>query len=105
MDGLFFGYIDPRKAAAPLLIVGFVLLSLSIYMIWQGFLKIFTQSGLPFRSAATKLTGVVTSLTMVVMALQSMGELTFRDLVVIVPLSLVAYFYLSYSRQNVSRRV
>lgn len=105
MDGLFFGFIDPRKAAAPLLIVGFVLLSLSIYMTWQGFLKIFTQAGLPFRSAATKLTGVTTSLTVIVVALQSMGELTFRDLAVIMPLSLVAYFYLAYGRQNISRRV
>lgn len=104
LDALFFGFIDPRKASSPLLIVGFIMLSLTIYMCWRGFLRLFYRAGLPFRSIATKTTSLMTLLTVVVIGLQSMGELTFRDLAAIIPLSLVAYFYLTYGRQNTARR-
>jgi hypothetical protein len=50
------------------------------------------------RRAAMISGGIIAGL----MALQSIGQLTFRDLFVLVPLISIAYFYISYNQQTVA---
>ncbi len=98
LDGVFFTRTDPHKVASVTLIIGFLLLTLTLYLCIKRVLAFAKLYGLPFsrheRRIALFGTGVICGL----IGLQSMGELTLRDLLVVGPLAVMLYLYLSYGR-------
>jgi hypothetical protein len=98
-DILLFGATDPRSTPSFILIVGFLLLSATIYYLLDGILAFLRLYGLAPRNRKR----VLRTGTMVVcgiLALQSMGQLSLRDLLILAPLTFLAYFYLAYSRDS-----
>lgn len=96
-DMLLFGTTDPRSTLSFMLIVGFLLLSATIYYLLDGVLAFLRLYGL----APANRKRVLRTATMVVcgiLALQSMGQLSLRDLMIAAPLVLLGYFYLAYSK-------
>ena len=99
-DLLFFGIVSPRDAASPLLFVGFILLGLSSGIVWYGLLRLSRiMVGLPKRGIR-RLTLGLTLTTVVLLALQSIGQLTVRDGFVILVLLGIFWFYSSYYRRK-----
>lgn len=97
-DSLFFGMTNPRRVASSLLIVGFLLFSLSLYYLFGGLLAAARLYGLSFGRHRRRLALFVTGGTAGLVALQSIGELSFRDILVLGLISLVLYIYLGYGR-------
>ena len=98
VDSLFFGLTDPARAPSALFIVAFLLIALSLYVLYRGVLDlidIYTGKRHHHRIAAS-LTAVTASL----LALQSIGQLSARDLAVAVPLIAISYFYFSYNKRQ-----
>jgi hypothetical protein len=98
-DGLFFGVIDPEKAASGLFIVAFLLLVLSFYVLLLGICDIGTRYGLRVKHrkrVALTVTAVIAGL----LALQSIGQLSAHDLAVVLPLVALGYFYFSYNKRQ-----
>lgn len=98
-DILLFGATDPRSALSFMLIVGFLLLSATIYYLLDGLLAFLRLYGL----APGNRKRVLRLSTMVVcgvLALQSMGQLSPRDLLILAPLAFLAYFYLAHSKDS-----
>lgn len=97
-DVLFFVLTNPKTVAAPLLVVGFLLLTATIYILLKAGLWLGGLYGLPLGGHRQRLalfgTGVIGGL----LALQSIGELTGRDVLVLLPLAVLLYVYLSYGR-------
>jgi hypothetical protein len=96
-DGLFFGLTNPAQVVSMGLMVGFLLAAASLYYLCGVCLaagKLYGLSlGRPRRVAAFA-AGISAGL----LALQSIGELSVRDLLVLTPLVLVLYIYLGYGR-------
>ena len=95
IDVLFFSATNARTVASIFLVAGLILLIATIYYLIYGLLslarfyelKIYNQKRL-----AGSLTGVCGAL----LPLQSLGELSLRDVLVILPIGLIAYLYVSY---------
>jgi hypothetical protein len=95
-DCVFFSSISASAVAPSVLIVGFVLLLLTCYVMLYGLLSIARLYGFPIRykqRLAVYLSGVVG----LIMALQSIGELTPRDILVLLPLATLGYIYAVYT--------
>lgn len=93
---VFFGLTNAATVASWLLMVGFLLATLNLYALFYLLAMIVRLYGvrLERRKAALHATLLVGS----VIALQSAGQLTHRDMLVILPLVAMAYFYRSYAK-------
>jgi len=95
VDGLLFGVTDPATAPSVVLIGGFLLLCITLYYLLDGVLMLSKLYGLPVRHKKR----VLRTLTLLiggVVALQSIGQLSSRDVVVLTPLTVLLYLYVAY---------
>jgi NhaP-type Na+/H+ or K+/H+ antiporter len=95
-DVIFFSSINASQIAPFVLIIGFALLLLTCYIFIYVLLSIARLYGLPIRykqRLALYLSGVIG----LVVALQSIGELTPRDILVLLPLATLGYMYAVYT--------
>jgi len=96
-DVSFFSVIDPRKENVFILVVACVLVGVSVYaacrvVVWL-LAKAFAISSAAQKRVAISVTVAVTFLVL----MQSIGQLGPRDILAVVPLALVAYFYMAYA--------
>lgn len=99
IDILFFGFTNPTNVASWLLIVGFGLVVATLYVSLRLALSIGGVYNPWFqrqRRPVAYLTGVLAAM----LALQSIGQLSLRDSVVLLVLSAVLAVYYGYSRKN-----
>ena len=96
-DMLLFGLTDPAETPSFMLIIGFLLLSATLYYVFDGVFSFMRLYGLParhrrrlLRAAALLASGLV--------ALQSMGQLSLKDILILTPLTGLMYFYIAYSK-------
>lgn len=96
-DALVFGLINPRETVSFMLIVGYVLLCASLYYLFDGILSLGKLYGVPLthkkrflRTAIILVSGII--------AFQSIGQLSPRDILVLAPLSVLLYMYIAYAR-------
>lgn len=99
-DSLFFTTTNPNKVASSVLIVGFVLVALSIYGLLRLALAAATFYGLPLQNRGRRVALLVGISIAIAVALQSLGELTVRDVVVLILLTGLIYVYTSYGRDQ-----
>ncbi|HSX45902.1 MAG TPA: hypothetical protein VLG27_02745 [Candidatus Saccharimonadia bacterium] len=95
MDAAVFGASDAQKVPSLMLAVGFVLFLATIYHVFYGIMSIARFYGFRLKRQnrfALYFTGVAGVLA----ALQSIGELSGRDIAVMVPLAAIGYLYSSY---------
>lgn len=100
VDSIFFSAINPAKAYALVVIVGFGLLVLTIYAVIDLLLLLVVRI-VPLSDLLRK--RILTSGTMLLgllIAMQSIGQLTVKDMFALVPLVLVLGFYLSYQTKQ-----
>jgi len=96
LDIAFFTKTNASQVAPIVLIIGFVLLVLTCYELLYGLLSVARLYGLPIRykqRLALYLSGVAG----LILALQSIGELTPRDVLVLLPLATLGYIYGVYA--------
>jgi hypothetical protein len=96
-DGLIFGGMNPDTSHSFMLIVGFLLFSASVYYVLDGLLTLPGLYGLRIRHKR-RLVVSLTTLSAGLMALQSIGQLSLRDLLVLSPLALLSYIYISRAK-------
>lgn len=93
-DLLLFGTTDPGTVPSYLLIVGFILMSATLYYLLDGLLALARLYGFPIRRRRRVLRALALSLSGV-LALQSIGQLSVKDVLILAPLTALAYFYLT----------
>jgi hypothetical protein len=100
---LFFSLTGPRTMPSIILIAGFVVLAATIYSVLKLLLLV---SGLQRRLRPSHMRGIViagTALPVLLLALQSIGQLTVRDFLAMSGLFVVGMFYVSrFSRRAAS---
>ncbi|HET8992013.1 MAG TPA: hypothetical protein VFN31_03210 [Candidatus Saccharimonadales bacterium] len=96
IDFLFFGSINSTKVAPFMLIVGLIVLVMNIYFLVYGVISLIRLYGI-----AVKRKGRISLYSSIflgiLIALQSIGELSGRDLIVIVMLAVASYAYITYA--------
>jgi hypothetical protein len=100
---LFFGFLSPN-ANSFVIIPAFILVTVNLFIFLNLFMHFFVRV-VPLKEKVKKRIVIVlaTSLSIIV-ALQSIGQLTVRDVVTIVPLVGLLYFYLSYAESRSPKR-
>lgn len=95
-DVLFFGVTNPTNVPSYMLIVGFVLLMTTFYYLVLGMFRLGKWYGLDFSKKQVRLARIITTITAVIVALQTTGQLSHREIFVLMPLAILAYAYMSY---------
>ncbi|HXR50150.1 MAG TPA: hypothetical protein VN778_03945 [Verrucomicrobiae bacterium] len=93
VDSLFFGLTSPQKVASWLLVVGVLLFLTSLYYFLLAGLTVARWYGLPTGKRPRRLAKVLVGTTGFLVALQSIGELSSRDVLVLLPLGVIVYLY------------
>jgi hypothetical protein len=95
-DGLFFSLINPNSVYSFVIVIGFLLLALTIYALID-FLLVLAERIVPFSLHTKKRIAFASTLVLsLLVAMQSIGQLTSKDILAMVPLVIVLSFYLSY---------
>ena len=96
VDVIFFGGFNPNDSSF-LVIIGCALLALTIYLLVAGLTNFFAL-GLPLQGATKQRLKIFLTLLIVFFILmQSIGQLSLRDALAVLPLAVVAYLYVSYN--------
>lgn len=99
-----FGLTDPLNSQVIVIIGGFLLVSLDI-VITTTLLVAYTTRIMPrIRSHAKRISISVAGFLIILLALSSIGQLTWRDVLAVVAIGALAYFYSVYFRIGVRRR-
>jgi hypothetical protein len=102
LDGAFFTTTNPGKVAPVTLMIGFLLLALTLYLLLGRALAVCGFYGLSLGRHRQRLAVFCTAGLGGLLALQSMGELNSRDMLVLLPLAVILYVYVSYGRARAS---
>jgi hypothetical protein len=95
-DGVFFSLINPVSVYSFVLVVGFALLALTMYALIDFFLAL-VERVVPFSSHTKKRIALASTLVLsLLIAMQSIGQLTSKDVLATIPLVIVLSFYFSY---------
>ncbi|MEO7364062.1 MAG: hypothetical protein ABIV43_00970 [Candidatus Saccharimonadales bacterium] len=97
-DLAFFNLTNPQTAPSALLIVGCLLLSVTVYGAIRLTLAAATVYGLPLLDQGRREARLLGGLIGLMIALQTLGELTLRDVVVLTLLGSIGYLYTTYGR-------
>lgn len=100
LDGGFFTLTNPSNVDSAVLFAGFLLLSLTSYLLITRLCAWSRLYGFQFDGHSRRIALFGTGIIVGLMALQSLGELTTRDMIVALPLGIITYAYLSYGRNK-----
>lgn len=103
VDCLFFGFFAPQSSAF-IVIPALLLVILNIYVLVKVLLYVVGRFVTLKTQVARRITVILTGSVSILLALQSIGQLTLRDVLTLIPLMTVLYFYLSYTRRSSAER-
>ncbi|MGH7234386.1 MAG: hypothetical protein ACREF7_02990 [Candidatus Saccharimonadales bacterium] len=99
-DVLFFAFSDPSRMPLPVLIIGWLLVALSTYLLFSYGSRLFRKYGLikqERRISIIALSGFIYLL----LVLQAVGQLSLRDIAALVPLAIIGYLYFRRAKTQV----
>jgi hypothetical protein len=99
IDLLFFGNTNTNKDPSFIVIIGFILLMMTIYLVVFAIISFLKLYGLPVKNKK-RIAIYISALFAVLTALQSIGELTSKDVLVLLPIAVIGYLYVGYTKPN-----
>jgi len=95
---------DPVKSSATLVIVGFMVAALNMLLVVSLLVRLGAFFVPSLRSYRRRLSALVWAVSTLMLALCSVGQLTLWDMVVVVAVGFLGYFYSLYFRPPLSRK-
>ena len=95
LDGLFYGISNPNSVNLVVLMFGVLLLALNIYIFSLYLLLGSKRFGFQVKNA-NKFSLILTLVISLIVGLETMGQLSLKDVVVAGIFGLLVYFYLAY---------
>lgn len=99
MNIICFGLLNPMEGPSVIFFVGFFVLALDCFVLIYLLIRLLQRLFSHPRQPAGRLSGIFTGIIMVLLALQSVGQLGIKDVVAVVLVCAIAYFYLSRYRR------
>jgi hypothetical protein len=97
---IIFGYTRPLNSASWVIILGFLTLGVDIWLSTSLLLRFFSLLLPRLSQRRTRLTVAITSFELMVLALLSVGQQNWRDIMVVTIVWAVGYIYLTYVRSS-----
>lgn len=95
---VLFSVTDPLKSSVLVIITGFLVISVDIVVLTYLVLRML-GTVIPYvRTRLRRLSAVFAGFGIVLLALSSIGQLTWRDVLAVLAVAAVAYFYSMYFR-------
>lgn len=94
-DTAFFGLVDPAKGSLLTVVAGCCLLAITAYMVCSVVAGLVSLSLTLPASARQRLAVLMTLVIVICLMMQSVGQLTIKDVLAILPLAVVSYCYLA----------
>jgi hypothetical protein len=104
-DFVFFSFTNPATVPSFVLILGFLLFILSLYAVVRILLNGLCIYVPGLRRTRGRLAVFIAGIVSALLALQSIGQLSTRDAIVIVPIAIVVYVYFTYARTKMRPQV
>lgn len=98
-DCLVFGLVDPASANAIWLIAGYVLLGLTILALASALAQLTRAYGTMPYMLSRRFLRYTAVIMIALVGLQSIGQLTTKDVATLLPFVVVAYAYFGYGRK------
>jgi hypothetical protein len=99
VDIVFFSNISAQNANTAEIILGFSLFLVSNYAICRILVRTLSIYGLPIKNVK-RLSVYLSVFVGLIIALQSIGELTIKDAIILLPLSYLSYTYYSFLKRS-----
>lgn len=103
-SALFFSATNPTHILSLWLMLGFLLLVGLLYWLICGLVALLGVYAKPIAANHRRLERALTLLGALLIAMQSAGQLTLKDVAVLLPLVLLAYLYVSYTKRVAPNR-
>ncbi len=100
-DILFFSVTNPQKGSSIMLMMAFLLLAVTLMYICKGIMQLLSLYGFSFSKNNKRLPIYVSGVAIGLMALQSIGELSIKDTLIFIPLTIILYIYLTFGRMKI----
>lgn len=97
IDGLFFSALNPNSSSSFIIITGCIVLAASLYVLCSGAMSLFARIGIVRQASARRLSIFLALFLAVIVLMQSIGQLSVRDIFALVPFACVLYLYSSYA--------
>lgn len=98
-DCLVFSIVNPHKSSAIWLILGFILLGCTFFALANLLARAFESYGEGVYKSSRRILRYAAALVTVLIGLQSVGQLTTKDVLAFVPFVVITYFYLGYGKK------
>lgn len=98
-DFAVFTGVNPRQASAPWLIIGYILLGLTLFGLSSLVSAALKNYGESVHLKAKRLLRYGAAVLVTTVGLQSIGQLTVKDVATLLPLVLLAYLYFGYGKR------
>lgn len=82
-----------------MVMIGFLMLSLTLYYVFLGLISLSKLYGVEIKRRR-QLVIYMTTVSASLLALQSVGQLSQRDIMVLFPLAMLAYLYNAYAKNG-----
>lgn len=102
IDTIFYSFTNPETGSTLLLILGFLVIALTVYIFLNAILRFVTSYGISNRRYSHRISLFSSGVLIGMMALQSIGELTMKDILIFIPLSSILYMYITYGHKKIS---
>jgi hypothetical protein len=99
IDVIYFKSVNTNQAPSCMIIIGFVLLVISFFYVIYTLLGLAKLYGLNIRRRK-RLSSYITALFGSMIALQSIGQLSPRDVAALLPLAIIGYLYSGYIKTS-----
>lgn len=104
-DALVFSLVNPISASAPWLITGYLLLAATFFSLAALVAQSLRTYGDHTYKVAWRLIRYSVFAVVILIGLQSIGQLTTRDIVTFTPFVAIAYWYFGYSKRQAPQLV
>lgn len=102
-DIVFFSLINPLNSNSFMIIIGCLLTALTIYVVLRALTRLLAVFITMSQRTQRRFAIFTTLLLMFLLLMQSIGQLSLRDIIAIVPLMVVLYIYLTYTSRTRAR--
>lgn len=102
-DIVFFSLINPTNSNSFVIILACLLSALTFYELFLGLMKLISFFLTISVKSQRRFALFITVLTMFLLLMQSIGQLSLRDILAIVPLMIILYLYITYSSRLKAR--
>lgn len=97
-NGLYFTLMNPESSKSLVLFLGFLLLAIDFFLLFKLLLRTIAVVTGRRGIVRNRLAGLATLIVIILLALQSIGQLSVRDTVAVVCIGAIFWFYSTYYR-------